>query len=376
MKRFFNQVMERLTKSEYKREPENEFNLEAKPKFELKPLEELEKTPFSPRDYERSSDLQEELRLYQESLEKIRAKYRAHVLDTYYINGEDLLRRESEREIFCLKVNISFQELEQKINNYCRKKKIPQQELYIPKENVDTLRSQELEETIAAEAELEKIKFYAKNNNCSVELLEKGVDLAKKYRSLEEVAMLEKMLAEVKTRGSKVRDSVNNLITNTILNDIIKDANLSGERREGTEYASNWQKKLDSFQKNLAEKRIYLDERYEGSSVFMAEAKQIWKETNDQIKAENAARRSFQKQLAEVLRKHPQIGIEYYSALAMEKRELEEMETRTLEEYLHDARNFAGNTTIRTEEEKIKMVRHLLKTANERKERDTSKGPR
>jgi len=366
--------MERLTKKENMHKPENEFELEAKPEFELKPLEELEKIQFSPRDYERTSDLQEDLCFYQESLEKIRAKYRAHVLDTYYINGEDLLHRESEREIFCLKVNISAQELAQKINNYCQKRRIPQQELYIPKENVDPLRSAELEKTIAAEAELEKIKFHAKNKNCSVELLEKGVDLAKKYRSLEEVALLEKMLAEVKTIRNQVRDSVNYLITNTILNDIIDDANLSGEKREGTEYASNWQKKMELFQKKLTEKRIYLDERYEGSGIFKVEIKQLWQEANDQIKAENAAKRSFQNQLAEVLRKHPQIGLEYYSALSMKQRELEQMETRTLEEYLQDARAYAGNTTIREEEEgKIKMVRHLLKTANERKQRDPYK---
>jgi len=344
MKRFltnsFNQVMGKLTGTN-KHEVEYEFEIPPEPEFELKPLEELEKIEFSPRDYEKTSDFRKNISLYQKGLEKIRAKYRAHVLDTCYLNSEDLIRRESERNSFCKKANILPEELEQKIDDYCRKNKIPYQELYIPKENVDPIIKEELEQTIAAQAELEKIKFLARDHNCPEEWLEKGVSLAKIYRSPEEIAVLEKMLEEAKAKGEGgyIRDGVKLMIANTILNDIELDSNLSGERREGTKYASNWEKKLELLKKNLEEKGIYLDERYEGHQTYKAEIKQTWAGINKQIQEENAVKRSFENILDEVLRKHPDVRFELYCA-EIEQRS----KKRGLEEHLEDARKYASDT--------------------------------
>ena len=181
----------------------------------------------------------------------------------------------------------------------------------------------------------------ARDHNCPEEWLEKGVSLAKIYRSPEEIAVLEKMLEEAKAKGEGgyIRDGVKLMIANTILNDIELDSNLSGERREGTKYASNWEKKLELLKKNLEEKGIYLDERYEGHQTYKAEIKQTWAGINKQIQEENAVKRSFENILDEVLRKHPDVRFELYCA-EIEQRS----KKRGLEEHLEDARKYASDT--------------------------------
>ncbi|HHY05801.1 MAG TPA: hypothetical protein GX532_02340 [Clostridia bacterium] len=244
--------------------------------------------------------------------------------------------------------------------------------MYIPKENVDPAIKEELEQVIAAQAELEKIKFLVRDDNCSEEWLEKGVLLAKTYRSAEEVAILKKMLAEAKAKGEGnfVRNKVKFKITHTILNDLASDINSGGERREKTKYASNWEKKLNLFKSELEKRGIYLDERYEGHRIHEAEIMQTWDKINEQVKNENTKARSFEKVLDEVLRKHPQIGLEYHSAVSEEQTGIKK--TRNLEEYLEDAQQFAGKTVRDDGGEQIssekRIIRYLLKTADERKQ--------
>jgi hypothetical protein len=340
MKRFLTKIAEKL-KGENKRESEDKLEVEPEPEFEFKPLAELEKIEFSPRDCEKTRDFLENIRLYKEALEKIRYKYRLHILETYYMNSEELIRREN----FCRRSNISPEGLERKINNLCAKNKISDKKLlYILKEDVDPEIKKELEQTIAAEIKLEKIKFLGRDDNCFEERFNEGVALAKAHRSPKEVDALEKMLEEnkVKGEGNRIRDGAKLMMTHVILNDIASDVNPSGERREGTEYASNWKKKLNLLKENLGEKGIYLDERYEGHQTYKDEIKQTWAEINEQVKEENAAKRSFEKILDEVFRKHPQIGLEYYCAVLEEHRNMKK--TGGLKEYSKEPRKLANKT--------------------------------
>jgi len=352
----------------HEREPEDEFAVVPEHEFELKPLAELDKIEFSPRDYEKTSDFQENICLYKEALEKIRDKYRPHILEAYYMNSAELIRREN----FCRKNNISPEELKRKIDDFCAKNNILDKKLlYMLKEDVDPIRKQYLEQRITAEDELEKIKFLVRDSNCSEEQLGEGVALAKAYRSPEEAAALGKILevAKAKGEGIYIRDGVKLSMTNTILNNIELDVNPSGERNEGTKYASNWEKRLELLKERLGKKGIYLDEAYEGHQIHEEQIKQTWAEINEEMEEASARKRSFENTLDEVLRKHPDVGFEYYCAVLEEQEEIKR--TRGLEEYSKDAQKLAGTTAEDRRGEQItseeRMARLLLKTAEGRR---------
>ena len=290
--------------------------------FLLKVATEPEIVPlkFDSFDLEPLEDYRANLNLYHEALENIRAKYRPRVLKAFYVNGEELLSTEAARNDFCQKVGLRSEELEKKILNYCQKNKIPYEEMYLqkPLEDIDPELKAELEQLIAAEIYIEKTKFSLRDDNFLADSLQESVALAIKVkRSDEEIAALQKAAAEVQEKGVGLflKHKVKGKMNHTLLEDLARDVNPLGERREYTESASNWQKKLDLFVERLMRKGVYLNQKLEGSLVFEPEIMATWDEVNESVKAEVEQKRSFERVLEAVLKKHPQINLEYRAAI-------------------------------------------------------------
>lgn len=319
MRKFLTDSLRRFRGKAPKEQAEAEsFRLKVATEPEIVPLK------FDPYDLEPLEDYRANLNLYHEALENIRAKYRPRVLKAFYVNGEKLLTKEAARNDFCQKVGLTPEELEKRIANYCQKNKIPYEEMYLqkPMEDIDPELKAELEQLIAAEIYIEKTKFSLRDDNFLADSLQESVALAIKVkRSDEEIAALQKAAAEVQEKGVGLflKHKVKGKMNHTLLKDLALDVNPLGERREHTDDASNWQKKLDLFVEKLMRKGIYLNQKLEGPLIFESEIMATWNEVNENVKAEVERKKSFDYVLESVLKKEPLIYLEYKAALHEEQ---------------------------------------------------------
>ncbi|MGI6588765.1 MAG: hypothetical protein ACOX2N_08375 [Peptococcia bacterium] len=334
----------------------SEYERELKIKLLLDKELELDKIEYPPSHYQKTDDLLENARLYKEALEKIRQKYRPHLLDTRYLYGDELIHMEIKRESYCRRFNLTPEDLE-----------------YVIKE---------VKQRINDEARLAEINFRIRDDNCAVYELEEALELEKKYGSKERVAELGKMLEKARAKWEKInRDRIikishrNNAkwsITLGVMSDLKYNVNPRGGEETRPKYQINWKKKLDLLKKRLKEKGIYLNEKYEADQKHEAVIKQTWEEVNEEIRKEQDKKLGIKecdlppfdhdKFNAELLRRYPDprrmnFSTEKFNKIRRDfyQRQVEEYETnnpRGLEEYARDSQKLANRTVERRTSER------------------------
>ncbi|MDD4666097.1 MAG: hypothetical protein PHC81_06140 [Clostridia bacterium] len=227
-----------------------------------------DKMEFPSNYYKKTDDLLENARLYEEALEKIREKYKPHLLDTRYLYNEELIHMEIKRESYCRRYNLLPEDLEQ-----------------VTKDS---------KQRIADEARLAEIDFRIRDDNCAVYELEEAVKLEGKYGSKERVAELEKMLEKARAKSEEInrgriikithRDDAKWKITLEIMSNIKYNLNPHGGKETEAKDQIDWVKKLDLLKERLKVKGIYLNQRYEAEQKHEAVIEQTWEEVNKEMK--------------------------------------------------------------------------------------------
>lgn len=278
-----------------------------------------EQAAFTSRELAGTENLMENLRLYALGLERIRFKYGQEVVDTLYNTPSHLLSKKTAQESFCQKVGLTPLDFEQKMQEHYQQEGLDYVQLYEP-EQEHTPVVEQLLLKIAAEIKLEQIKFELRDHNCLAERLKEGLASATRVgRSSEEIAGLQKELTELEGKNKALRNSLKAKFAFSLLNDLAQDINPAGERKENTEYASNWQEKLALYREELVKNRIYLDENFEGNTLQNEKALKLWQEIDQTIKERNSKRRDFAVTLEEAFRQNPEVGLAYYSGVVEEK---------------------------------------------------------
>ncbi|HHY05871.1 MAG TPA: hypothetical protein GX532_02690 [Clostridia bacterium] len=277
MKAYLSNTLEKTIKK-LKGEYDREAKLELEVKLMLDRELELDKIEYSSGHYKKTDDLLENAHLYQEDLEKIREKYKYHLVDVPWFDLDEKIHREIKRESYCRKFNLTPEELE-----------------YVAKE---------VEQRINGESRLKEIEFLIRDDNCSVRELEEAVKLEEKYGSKERVTELAKMLEKATVKSEEInrgriikithRNDVKWSIACNVMSDIKLNVNPHWGKAREAKFQVDWVKKLNLLKERLKEKGIYLNKQYEADRKHEAVIMQTWQEINTEMEKERNKQLGFE----------------------------------------------------------------------------------
>ena len=247
---------------------EDEHKLKIKLMFD----DELEhdKIYYSAVHYEKTDDFIENTQLYQQALEKIKEKYKYHLVNEPWSGLDEKAAREIKRESYCSRFSLSAEDL-----------------AYVDRE---------VKQRISEENRRAEIGFLLRDDNCSVHELEEAIKLEEKYGSKEQTAALKKELVKVRAKFEEINQG--RIIKITHRNDakwniacgVLADLkwNINPYRRKdcATRYQIDWLNKLNLLKESLKRKNIYLNKRYEADIKHDAVIKQSWQVISEQERKE------------------------------------------------------------------------------------------
>jgi len=256
---------------------------------------EHDKIYFSAVHYEKTADFLENTQLYQQALEKIKEKYKYHLVNEPWFNPDEIMHREIKRESYCQRFNLQPEDL-----------------AYVDRE---------VKQRISEENRRAEICFLLRDDNCSVHELEEVIKLEEKYGSKEQVAELEKKLVKARAKFEEInqgrviktihRNDAKWDIACDILANIKFNVNPFGRKKTEAKYEINWFKKLDLLKEGLKVKGIYLNRWYEADIKHDAVIKQIWQKINDEERKEWQKKNGFAKN--DHPKDHPSINWEEFT---------------------------------------------------------------
>jgi hypothetical protein len=287
IKSFFEKVIKKILYGygDYKKHQKIERDIEIKLNLE-RDLDAYKIAPPS-NYYQKTDDFLENIRLYEQALERLKEKYKPHVLDVHNIFGDDLLRREIKRERYCEKYNLNAEELD--------------------------LITKEVQKKAKEEVELAQLNFLIRDDNYTKQDLARALELEKVYGSSKRAAELEKKLEafEKKDVSRKPIDYAKWDVDITLMYNIKYNINVLKDTPTEDKFLINWRKKLDLLKENLKAKGIYLDKNFEADLKHEYEIKKTWKEICDQFEKQRIKDLGFEKFYEELDRKYPRFDFDF-----------------------------------------------------------------
>ncbi|MDD2212678.1 MAG: hypothetical protein PHV56_06925 [Clostridia bacterium] len=225
---------------------------------------------YPPAYYEKTRDLKENLRMYEEVVKKIKAEYEPYSLETAFKNtfGEEFSD-----------VDFIYRD---RIEAYCERNNVSEEQLHELEKTTRPLRNK-VSKIISERIEREKGWVLYKDGQ---DLYEDMLKAIKKGEEPERMKGVIRSLqdARKKKKEDKVKEDARFLVLRATMSVIVNNINPYGREPEA-KFQEDWVRQIDFVEKKLCEKG--LDLKAFGNNE---EIKEAWAEISHQVKNERSAR--------------------------------------------------------------------------------------